>query len=285
LRQVTASVIGNEKVLGELERTHARTISGSWLMWLRCPEIARDARPGQFVMVGCGEECILPRPFSIHRVSGNGDIAIFFAVWEDGTGTKWLAQRKANDEVGVIGPLGNGFSILPKAQNLLLVAGGIGLAPLLFLTDQALKDRHTVKLLRGASGAFKPSGKPNPPQHYPEELLPQGIDLETTSTSPEGARSPDGRHGLALDLITPEAIKWADQVFACGPTAMYREMANMRQLKQKPVQVSLEARMGCGQGVCYSCTVRTKKGLKQVCRDGPVFTLDEIIWDELSPKL
>ncbi|MEJ2046817.1 MAG: hypothetical protein P8X92_01735 [Dehalococcoidia bacterium] len=169
--------------------------------------------------------------------------------------------------------------MLPKARNLLLVAGGIGIAPLLFLTDQALKNRHTVKLLRGASGAFKPSGKPNPPQHYPEELLPQGIDLETISTSP------DGKTGMVLDLITPEVINWADQVFACGPTAMYREMANMRQLKDKPVQVSLEARMGCGRGVCYSCTVRTKKGLKQVCRDGPVFTLDEIIWDELSPKL
>jgi dihydroorotate dehydrogenase electron transfer subunit len=278
LRQVTASVISNEKVIGELERTHARTISDSWLIRLRCPEIARGARPGQFVMVSCGEECMLPRPFSIHHVRNN-DIAIFFAVWEDGTGTKWLSQRHKGDSLEIFGPLGNGFSMLPKARNLLLVAGGIGIAPLPFLADQALKKRLVVKLLRGASGEFKPSGKPNPPQHYPEEYLPRGMDVVTISTSP------DGRQCMALNLITPEVIKWADQVFACGPTAMYREMANMRQLKDKPVQISLEARMGCGRGVCYSCTVRTKRGLKQVCRDGPVFTLDDIIWDELSPRL
>jgi dihydroorotate dehydrogenase electron transfer subunit len=93
---------------------------------------------------------------------------------------------------------------------------------------------------------------------------------------------------MVLDLITPEVIKWADQVFACGPTAMYRDMASRKKelgLTAKSVQVSLEARMGCGRGVCYGCTVRTQTGLKQVCKDGPVFELDDIIWDELSPKL
>ena len=144
MRQALAEVISNEKVLGELERSHARTISGNWLMWLRCPEIAREARPGQFVMVGCGEECVLPRPFSIHRVKDNGDIAIFFAVWEDGTGTRWLSQRNQGDSVEITGPLGNGFSIPPKARNLLLVAGGIGIAPLRFLAQAALKQDCSI---------------------------------------------------------------------------------------------------------------------------------------------
>ena len=142
MKQVLAKVISNERILGELERSHARTISGSWLMWLRCPEIAREARPGQFVMAGCGKERTLPRPFSIHRVNSNGDIAIFFAVWEDGKGTKWLSQRSQGDSVEIFGPLGNGFSIPPQARNLLLVAGGIGIAPLLFLANQALKEEH-----------------------------------------------------------------------------------------------------------------------------------------------
>ncbi len=224
---------------------------------------------------------MLPRPFSIHHVNSTGDIAILFAVWEDGKGTRWLCQCNPDDKVKIIGPLGNGFSILPKAQNLLLVAGGIGIAPLLFLANQALKDGHNVKLLRGASGALKPSEKPNPPQHYPEELLPQGIGLKTISTSP------NGRQGMALDLITPEVIKWADQVFVCGPTAMYYEMVSRKKelgLTGKPIQISLETRMGCGRGICYGCTVRTKVGLKQVCKDGPVFEMNDIIWDELSPK-
>lgn len=290
MRQVLASVINNQKILGELERTNAQTFRrpearntlGSWLIWLRCPEIAREAKPGQFVMVSCGEECMLPRPISIHRMNGNGDIAIFFAVWEDGEGTGWLSQRSQDDSVKITGPLGNGFSIPPKARNLLLVAGGIGIAPLLFLADRALKENHPVKLLRGASGEFKPSGKPNPSQHYPDEYLPQGIEVIPITTSP------DGKTGMVLDLLTPEVIKWADQVFACGPTAMYRDMANRKKelgLTGKSVQISLEMRMGCGRGVCYGCTVRTKRGLKQVCQNGPVFELDDIIWDELSPKL
>jgi len=92
---------------------------------------------------------------------------------------------------------------------------------------------------------------------------------------------------MVLDLLMPGVADSADQVFACGPTAMYREMAQRKEtlgLKGKPVQVSLEMRMGCGLGVCYACTVRTRNGLKQVCKDGPVFELDDIIWDELIPN-
>ena len=74
----------------------------------------------------------------------------------------------------------------------------------------------------------------------------------------------------------------ADQIFACGPLPMYKTMARMPELKNKPVQVSLEARMGCGLGICYGCTIKTTTGLKQVCRDGPVFDLDDIVWDEIS---
>jgi dihydroorotate dehydrogenase electron transfer subunit len=268
LRQVTAKVKSNEEVLPATRHRSGRNMSGVHLTCLDCPEIAQEARPGQFVMVSCGEKCVLPRPFSIHQVNKDS-IALYFNVWEDGKGTSWLAQRKAGDEVGVIGPLGNGFSILPKARNLLLVAGGIGIASLRFLADEAVKQGLEVTLL---------CGTPNRHQ-YPEERLPPEIKL--VRVTEDGST---GTKGLATDLL-PDFASGADQVFACGPTAMYRGMANMRQLKDKPVQISLEARMGCGRGVCYSCTVRTKKGLKQVCRDGPVFTLDDIIWDELSPKL
>jgi len=74
----------------------------------------------------------------------------------------------------------------------------------------------------------------------------------------------------------------ADQVFACGPIPMYRDMVDKcPQLKDKSVQISLEMKMGCGLGACYGCTVKTKNGLKQVCKDGPVFDLEDILWDEL----
>jgi dihydroorotate dehydrogenase electron transfer subunit len=230
-------------------------------------------------MVDCGEGCTLPRPFGIHQVNNEGDMALFFAVWEGGRGTDWLSRRHKDDMAEMFGPLGNGFSIHPAAKNLLLVAGGTGIAPLCFLAQEARNQGYSVTLLRGASGEFKPSGAPNPPQHYPEELLPRGIEVRTITSSP------DGKEGMVTELLTPDVVDWADQVFACGPTEMYRDMARKKQglgLEGKPVQVSLEVRMGCGLGVCYACTVRTKNGLKQVCRDGPVFDLDDILWGELG---
>ncbi len=277
MKQVVATVIKNKQILRKLERPEARTISGSWLIWLKCPEIAHEARPGQFVMVRCGSDSLLPRPFSIHQVKED-DLALFFAAYEDGKGTTWLSQRKAGSTLDIFGPLGNGFSTYPDSQKLLLIAGGIGIAPLYFLAAQALKRGCKVSLLRGASGAFKPSGEPNPVQHYPEELLPRGMEIETITTSP------DGKTDNVIDLI-PKHADWADQIFACGPMPMYRDMALKKQelkLGRKPVHVSLETVMGCGRGVCYGCTIKTRSGLKRVCEHGPVFDLDDIIWDELN---
>jgi len=269
LKQVSAEAISNELILKGLERRHARSISGSWLIWLRCPEIAREAKPGQFVMVRCGEELILPRPFSIHRVNDRGDMAMFFAVWEDGKGTGWLSRRKAGNKIDLFGPLGNGFSVHPDSRNLLLVTGGIGIASLSFLAREALSRGCSVTLLLGAQTAS---------QLYPENLLPSGIEL--VMATDDGTA---GKKGRVSELL-PDFADRADQIFACGPRAMYRDMAShYPQLKDKPVQISMEMRMGCGLGVCYGCTVRTKDGLKQVCKDGPVFGLADIPEEELSP--
>ncbi len=267
MKQVAAKITKNDRVLGSLARAHRRNVLGNQLIWLRCPEIAREAHPGQFVMVRCGEECLLPRPFSIHQVDERGNMALFFAVWEDGKGTQWLSERRIGDEIELWGPLGHGFSIQPKAHNLLLVAGGIGIAPLFFLAEEAANKGESVTLLLGAATAS---------QLYPTHLLPPQIKLITTTE--DGTA---GEKGMITDLL-PAYAGSADQVFACGPMPMYRNMAlNKQRLNGKPVQISLEVRMGCGLGVCYGCTVKTRNGLEQVCRDGPVFDLDDILWDEL----
>ena len=88
----------------------------------------------------------------------------------------------------------------------------------------------------------------------------------------------EGYKGLATDLIQAYS-DGADQIFACGPVAMYKAMADKLELKDKPVQVSLEIMMGCGAGVCYGCTIKTNSGLKQVCKDGPVSDLKDIVWE------
>ncbi|MDD5128027.1 MAG: hypothetical protein PHR43_08060 [Dehalococcoidales bacterium] len=101
--------------------------------------------------------------------------------------------------------------------------------------------------------------------------------------------SHDGKSGMVTELLTRNIegeaqtyIDWADQIFACGPLPMYKTMAQMPELKNRPVQVSLEVRMACGLGICYACTIKTREGLKQVCRDGPVFQLGDVLWDEVA---
>ncbi|TRZ48682.1 MAG: dihydroorotate dehydrogenase electron transfer subunit [Dehalococcoidia bacterium] len=239
---------------------------GVYLIWLGSPQIAPEAKPGQFVMVRCGEDTLLRRPLSIHQLDGN-KLALLFTVV--GKGTHWLSQRQAGNNIDLLGPLGNGFSIHPASHNLLLVAGGIGIAPLYSLASSASKEGYSIRILLGARTAT---------QLYLKEYQYQPIKAEFVLVTEDGTTD---EKGIITNLI-PKYIDWADQIFACGPVGMYRTMAQMPELKNKPVQISLEVRMGCGLGVCYGCTVKTKNGLKQVCKDGPVFDLDDILWDELN---
>ncbi|MFC2022861.1 dihydroorotate dehydrogenase electron transfer subunit [Chloroflexota bacterium] len=236
---------------------------GCYLMWLEAPELAAESRPGQFVMVHCGEDTMLRRPLSIHQ-RDSGNIALLFQVV--GKGTAWLSQLGAGDNIDLLGPLGNGFSIPPDASKLLLVAGGIGIAPLYFLAQEASREGYSIRLIMGAQNAV---------ELYLNQLPPiRGTIILVTE---DGVR---GEKGLATD-ITPSHIDWADQIFACGPPGMYRTMAQMPELQDKPIQVSLEVMMGCGVGVCYGCTVITGRGPRQVCQDGPVFDIKDILCDSL----
>ena len=219
-------------------------------------------------MVYCGEETLLRRPLSIHQVADGAKLALLFNIV--GKGTHWLSQRQTGDNIDLFGPLGNGYSIHPASHNLLLLAGGIGIAPLRFLIDKTLEQSKEVTLLLGAQTSS---------HLYPKSLLPLGIGL--AKTTEDGSAD---EKGMITDLL-PDFVDWTDQIFACGPTEMYRDMARRRRelkLEGKSVQISLEVRMGCGRGICYGCTVKTKSGLKQVCQDGPVFDLGDVLWDELS---
>lgn len=256
MKQIGAAIISNSEIM-----------PGVYLTWLDSPQIAATAQPGQFVMVRCGEETLLRRPLSIHQLAdetGGAKLALLFTVV--GKGTQWLSQRKAGDNLDLLGPLGNSYDIHPSSRNLLLLAGGIGIAPLRFLSQKAVNQGYSVRLLLGAATAS---------QLYPGHLLSPEIELITATE--DGTA---GKKGMITDFL-PDFIDRADQVFACGPTRMYQTMASQN-LKTKPVQISLEVRMGCGLGTCYGCTLKTKSGLKQVCTDGPVFDLQDIVWDELS---
>jgi len=246
----------------------------TYLCWLDAPAIVADARAGQFVMVRCGPDTYLPRPFSIHRVDG-GRLALLFNTV--GTGTRWLSQQKKGAMLDIFGPLGNGYTVPAESKNLLLVAGGIGIAPLCFLADTALSEGRKVTLIMGARSADYLLPVSSLPGLFNKGVLPASINVvNATDDGSEGFR------GLATDLL-PAYADSADQIFACGPVAMYRTMAaGYNTLYKKPVQLSLEIMMGCGSGVCYGCTIKTKSGLKQVCKDGPVFDITDIIWEEMK---
>ncbi len=236
------------------------------LMWLSCPPVAKGASPGRFLMIHCSDGCdpLLPRPMSFHRFRDSGGERQFAILYDvRGSGTALLSQRKPGDELPLFGPLGRGYSVSPHAQNLLLVAGGVGIAALIALADQAIAAGQSVTLLQGARSAGK---------LYPPELLPR--EVEALSSTDDGSA---GHHGYVTDLL-PQYLPWADQVFACGPTPMFAGMANVvREARsRKPVQALLEERMGCGTGICYGCAVFTRKGVRLVCRDGPRFELRSV---------
>ena len=248
MKQLRARVIENGEIL-----------PGVFLIWLEAPGIASEVLPGQFVMVRCGEDTVLPRPFSVHQCR---DDRIALLVRIAGTGTEWLSRVKPGDIIEVFGPLGNGFSLLPGSKNLLLLAGGIGIAPLYFLARYTAEKNCKVTLIYGTASKDRYSLK----------------GINTIDVTEDGSY---GIKGMLTDLL-PEYVDNADGIFACGPMTMYKAMSEIPELKSKTVQVSLEIMMGCGRGICYGCTIKTKNGLQKVCEDGPVFELSNILWDEMN---
>jgi dihydroorotate dehydrogenase electron transfer subunit len=146
------------------------------------------------------------------------------------------------------------------------------MAPLKFLASSALFLNKSVILLNGAR--YKEG-------LYPEERLP--ARAEVIAVIENGNADSKHKKGLVTDILG-QYVDWADQIFACGPQAMYAEID--RQLvtwqREKSVAVSLEVRMGCGFGACYGCSIKTKLGMKRVCKEGPVFNIKDIIWQEVK---
>lgn len=241
-------------------------IPSTHLLWAQAPELAATARPGQFAMLRCCDdlERMLRRPLTVHQVDGE-NVAFLYRVVGDGT--TWLSARREGQHVDILGPLGNGFKVDDQSRRLLLVAGGMGFAPLRFLADRAVSDGRDVTLLLGAKTAS---------ELYPANLMPQGIKV--VAVTEDGSA---GEKGLVTRFLGPCAGN-ADQVFACGPEPMYRSLLRDRSAwpKHLRAQVSLEVRMGCGVGACLSCTIKTKSGPRHACKDGPVFDLDDVLWGE-----
>lgn len=246
----------------------------TFLMSFDSSYLAKKAKPGNFLHIKV-DSVILRRPLSIHKV-GPGD-KIYVLVRIKGRGTKALLKVKKGNFLDLIGPLGEGFKVdnaaLEKQAQNILIAGGIGVAPLLFLAkelNEKCRNRENAEniILLGA-------------KTKKEILCEKDFKKENFKIKIATDDGSKGFRGSVLGLLKKELVPFKKgneiNIYACGPEAMFLEMNKI--LKKYPnvnCQVSFEQFMGCGIGTCCGCVVKTKKGYKKVCKDGPVFNIKDV---------
>jgi dihydroorotate dehydrogenase electron transfer subunit len=243
-----------------------RLAEGIGLVTLDAPRIARDVEPGQFVhlRIEQGASFILRRPFSVHRAL-DGRIQLLYQVL--GTGTRALASKEPGDLMDAVGPLGHGFDVPEGTAHALLVAGGLGVAPMVLLAERLAERGVAVTVAYGA----------------PErERLVARDALEAVARRLEVATDDGsaGVRGLVTELVgTLIEDDSPDMVYACGPEVMSRSVSRIADEAGVACQVSLERLMACGVGACLSCVVTTTGGQARACVDGPVFDARNLAWD------
>jgi dihydroorotate dehydrogenase electron transfer subunit len=232
------------------------------LLVVEAPAIAKAARPGQFVHVRVqdGYDPLLRRPISIAGAdAAKGTVELIYRVV--GRGTALLAALSPGDIVDCMGPLGSGFDL--SAERPLLVGGGMGLAPLMFLARELCP--KPVNVLMG--------GRTSREMYWQTSYT--GLCDNMHITTDDGSM---GRQGFVSDAL-PELLESGgyDMVYTCGPRPMMERVAHLAKMYQIPCQVSLEDHMACGVGACLSCTCASPDGKRRkVCTDGPVFRAEEV---------
>lgn len=231
------------------------------------------AEPGQFVMVKAsdGIDPLLRRPFSIHRLLGgpSGEFEVLFRAV--GAGTRLLARAHVGDRLDVLAPLGRGFRL--DARRPLLVGGGIGVAPLLFLAEAFLGQGTRPHLLLG--------GRRDRDILCHDDFGCLAVPCQTATE--DGSL---GEPGLVTKLLEREIGAGTEGlgVYACGPMPMLAAVARTCAAAGVPCQVSLEAHMACGVGACLGCVVPgVREPYLRVCKEGPVFDAAEVGWEPAAP--
>lgn len=260
-----ASIIENRKIKNQYFK-----------MTFSSGPIAQEARPGQFVHLQCfnGLEPFLRRPFSIHQLPSPDEVQILYKVV--GRGTELLSQKREGELIDVMGPLGHGFS-LSASKSHLLVAGGMGVAPMVYLAQCLRREgRDSLSIILGA--------------RQKEEILCleefEALPARIFTVTEDGSL---GRRGMATDLIkeVAEGCPHPLSLYACGPWAMLAQTSAIAMEESYSVQVALEERMACGVGACLCCPcpVYTPEGTttyQRVCKDGPVFDGSKVAWERMK---
>jgi dihydroorotate dehydrogenase electron transfer subunit len=273
---------------------HEKIAPDHYLMRVLAPEIAKKAKPGQFVHVlpGSTMDPLLRRPISLHGIDlAKGTISLLYRVV--GRGTRMLSAMPVGTAVDVMGPLGQGFAIPDKVTRVLVVGGGIGVAPLMPLLQLLKHYKIDTTVLLGAATADYLLGV--------RQI--EGLGFQVAAATDDGSY---GHKGFVTDLLAPARHQSAglqsaglqsapkpDYFYACGPNPMLAKLSGMMNQAGIPGQVSLEERMACGVGACLACVCKAKVtgsqageaagaqfDYQKVCTDGPVFTASEVIFGE-----
>ncbi|NLK21920.1 MAG: dihydroorotate dehydrogenase electron transfer subunit [Epulopiscium sp.] len=236
-------------------------------MILDAKEITDKAKPGQFINIySRGEARLLPRPISICEINKKeGTIKLIYAV--AGKGTEEFSKILAGEKIEVLGPLGNGFMIDNNKTKNIVIGGGVGTPPLLEL----------VKNLKGQIDIYL--------GYRTDPILIEEFKKYSKEVHVATEDGSVGLKGNVLELMKKNNAE-GEIIYSCGPKPMLRAVSNWAKEKNIPMQVSLEERMACGIGACVGCVCKTKAKddtdweHKRVCKDGPVFWSNEVIWDE-----
>ena len=261
-----------------------------YIMRVRAPKCAAAARPGTFVHVTCDDTLPMRRPLSIMR-AGDDWIEVLYKIV--GAGLHLLAGKQPGDTINVLGPIGQPFRPDPERPNALLIGGGVGIPPMVFLAD-AMRDTAARPLaILGSEIPF-----PFDLQASAIETPWAGDGIVSTMPLLEGWGVPTrltslaGYEGCYRGYVTDLAELWLQglddgekagvEIFTCGPTPMLKAVAALAEKHGVPCQVSLEEFMACAVGGCAGCTVEvtTPDGpaMKRVCVDGPVFDARTVVW-------
>ena len=248
-----AKILANEEVAEKIFR-----------LTVDAPELATIARAGQFVQVKISDDFTLRRPLGIASTAG-GKVKIFYRAV--GRGTEFLSTQRAGETVNILGALGNGYSTYDG--KILLVGGGMGLAPLLCAAE-----KFSADVLIGGRTRDEVT-------FWQEEFRPHVGKIFITTDDGSYARK-----GFVIDLL-PEVLSAENYsaVLTCGPEIMMRGVAKLALEKNLPCEVSFEKRMACGLGACLSCSIDTVNGRRKVCKDGPIFNAKEVFdYEDDNPR-
>jgi len=245
-----------------------RVSSEMYEIELVVPGISQESKPGQFVHVKLGNSVdpLLRRPLSLYDVDKTkGRITLLYKVV--GKGTNLLTKANAGEFLDVMGPLGRGFSVSPESNNYVLVGGGVGIAPLVYLARELKQLHNNVTVLYGAENKEQLAAVPRL----------QGMDVNLWLATMDGSAGFKGLvTGLLKQKISSEKI---DFIYTCGPEAMMALVTEIATGYNIQGEVSLEEYMACGVGACLGCARKLKsndENYVKVCSDGPVFAINEV---------